>query len=152
VLQLIASWKDAASIGDTKSLHRIMERLQVHISTWLQDLGVDRPSMETEGLGLRPLLSTQHVSSKTQHVLARRFYRLAQWNEILQGDYWVQDPENEVYRYYSLSYKLDDLWYNAGWSMSQAAMNVFETNGHSRTDQVAVGNYGKPTCPTWMLH
>lgn len=120
-----------------------MDHLHRHVSIYLEHLDINRPMFEAEGLGLRPLLLTGKIDPKAIQILSRRYYRLAQWTEILQGDYWLTDPENEVYRYYSLSYKLDDLWYNGAYSLSQAAMNVFESNGHSRTDPVAVNNYGQ---------
>jgi FKBP12-rapamycin complex-associated protein len=103
-------WKDAAFHGDRDKMQDILDHLHDHVGTWLENLGIDRLSLEMEGLGLRPLATTEPIQQKTLQGLARRFYRLAQWTEILQGDFWLTDPDSEVYRYYSLGYKLDSLW------------------------------------------
>jgi FKBP12-rapamycin complex-associated protein len=109
-------------------MREVLDRLHIHLTTFLDSLGVDRLSLEMEGLGLRPLMSTAALPAEKRTILARRFYRLAQWSEILQGSYWLtvslhdqyyihvlahfdsQDMDSEVFRYYSLTYKLDDLW------------------------------------------
>jgi len=146
-------WKDAMTQGNREKMQSVLDSLHDHVGRHLESLGIDREALEMEGLGLRPLAATSSASAKITNPLARRFYRLAQWTEILQGDFWLTDPDSEVYRYYSLAYKLDNIWwaycitytyvrYNGSYSLAQAAMNVFETNGHSRHDSLAVNSYG----------
>jgi hypothetical protein len=47
-----------------------------------------------------------------------------------------------VYRYYSLAHKLDESWFHAAQSLAQAAMNIFEANGHAKEDIGAINSYG----------
>ena len=91
-------------------MRSIVESLDSHIARYLEHLGVDQMALEMEGLGLRPLEATKALPSVSMRDLSRRFYRMAQWTEVLQGEFWLTDPESEVYRYYSLTYKLDDCW------------------------------------------
>lgn len=103
-------WKDAVSQGNRERMQDILDQMHDHVGTYLDSLGIDRLALEMEGLGLRPLAATHLAKDKTKRILSRKFYRLAQWTEILQGEFWLSDPDSEVYRYYSLAYKLDDLW------------------------------------------
>jgi hypothetical protein len=48
-----------------------------------------------------------------------------------------------VFRYYSIANKLDDTWFSGAYALSQACMNVFEANGYSRNDALAVNSYSK---------
>lgn len=42
-----------------------------------------------EGLGMRPLTSTEHVDQGYRRTLGRRMYRLGQWSEVIQGPEWI---------------------------------------------------------------
>ena len=108
--RLTHSWQTALLADNKEGMQNILSSLHDHMSTYLMSLGVDRMAVEKEGMGIRPLESLGDISNKDKHQLSRRFYRLAQWTEILQGEFWVTDVDSEVYRYYSLSYKLDDCW------------------------------------------
>jgi len=48
-----------------------------------------------------------------------------------------------VFRYYSIANKLDDTWFSGAYALSQACMNVFEANGYSRSDALAVNSYSE---------
>jgi FKBP12-rapamycin complex-associated protein len=52
-----------------------------------------------------------------------------------------------VFRYYSIANKLDDTWFSGAYALSQACMNVFEANGYSRSDALAVNSYSQLTVP-----
>jgi hypothetical protein len=42
--------------------------------------------------------------------------------------------------------------YTGGWSLAQAAMTLFEANGHGRSDALAVNSYGvSPRCILALL-
>ena len=76
----------------------LVDRLYYHISDLFEHLGLDRMTFESEGLGLRPLASIRDTSESQCSVLARRYYRLAQWTETIQGSYWltVRSPKGVV--------------------------------------------------------
>jgi hypothetical protein len=42
-----------------------------------------------EGLGMRPLTSTEDVDQGFRRTLGRRMYRLGQWSEVIQGPEWI---------------------------------------------------------------
>ena len=83
------SWKDAASKQETSRMRETLDTLHVHVTEYLESLGVDRVALEMEGLGLRPLVSIEHLTNSQRQALSRRFYRVAQWSEILQGAFWL---------------------------------------------------------------
>jgi hypothetical protein len=86
---LLLRWKEASENQNSGMMATIIDDLHVHTSRYLESLGIDRTSLEMEGLGLRTLTSTDGVTKSAKSVLARRFYRLAQWTEIKQGPYWL---------------------------------------------------------------
>lgn len=65
------------------------EKLVSHLGRFYQHLGISRTDVEAEGLGLRPLTAAEPLSKSDRSVLARRYYRLAQWSETLQGSFWL---------------------------------------------------------------
>lgn len=67
----------------------IVLKLNSHLDEFLGSLQLDRGALETEGLGLRPLTTINHLVYWQRNAVARRFYRLAQWLETLQGPEWV---------------------------------------------------------------
>ncbi|EIW71794.1 hypothetical protein TREMEDRAFT_67963 [Tremella mesenterica DSM 1558] len=137
-------WKDATLSGATKAQQVTLNQMHEHTAKLVEHLSIDRTALESEGLGLRPLTTAAALSSIDRESLARRYCRLAEWTETCQGPDWVADPDSEVYRYYSLAYKLDPGWFVASYSLSQAAMNIFEGNNCSRQDPIAVNNYVVP--------
>lgn len=104
----------------------LLSRLHKHTSTLLEYIDIDEEKFTGEGLGMRPLLSVDHLDQKSRRTVGRRMYRLGQWTEIIQGANWVsvslacllfkskalmlQDPASEVYKYYCLAAKIDDSW------------------------------------------
>ncbi|ORY33953.1 hypothetical protein BCR39DRAFT_463113 [Naematelia encephala] len=137
-------WEEASDRQDPDLMQKTVNGLQEHIDEYIRSRDVNRAAIEAEGLGLRPLTSWGTMDLTQRRILARRYYRLAQWIKGLQGDNWLQDPECEAYRYHSLANKLDDTWYNASYSLAQTAMNIFEANGYHRTDTLAVNSYVVP--------
>jgi FKBP12-rapamycin complex-associated protein len=109
--ELTRSWETAFLANDKKGMKDSLTSLHQYMTTYLDSLGVDRMSLEKQGLGIRPLEALGDTSDRDKHQLSRRFYRLGQWTEILQGESWLTDDDSEVYRYYSLCYKLDDCWW-----------------------------------------
>ncbi|ORX39339.1 hypothetical protein BD324DRAFT_577344 [Kockovaella imperatae] len=142
--QMRFDWKEAAEKQDLTRMKDIVSRLHNHTARYLESVAINREELESEGLGLRPLASVQDVDASIRNILARRYYRLAQWTELSQGGFWLTDPTSEVYNYYSLAYKLDDLWFNGAYSLAQAAMNIFETGSHSQKDRIAINSYVVP--------
>jgi FKBP12-rapamycin complex-associated protein len=67
----------------------LADRLRSHTHAYLDHLGIDRATFESEGLGLRPVASAEKANKSARNILARRYYRLAQWTEVLQGGYWL---------------------------------------------------------------
>lgn len=41
-----------------------------------------------------------------------------------------------------LACKLDDTWFTGSYSLATAAMAIFETRQHDKTDSVALNSYG----------
>ncbi len=63
--------------------------MQSHLNRLITCTAVDRETLESEGLGLRPITCVKKVEDWQRDILARRFYRLAQWTETVQGPYWL---------------------------------------------------------------
>jgi hypothetical protein len=60
-----------------------------HTVEYLGTLALDRNDLESEGLGLRPLSTVDGLPKAPRIQLARRYHRIAQWTETLQGSYWL---------------------------------------------------------------
>lgn len=136
-------------------------KLLDHIGAIYKDCKIDKADLEAEGLGVRPLTAAENMGRTERNILARRYYRLGQWSEALQGDYWLtvgsisghcyedamfadeQDPESEVFRYYSIANKLDDTWFSGAYALASSCMSVFEAHGYSRSDCLAVNSYSR---------
>ena len=71
-------------------MHRLYDRMYSHTNRLIRNAGVDHEALENEGLGLRPLTSVEETSQRERTVLARRFYRMAQWSEALQAADWLR--------------------------------------------------------------
>lgn len=55
----------------------------------------------------------------------------------------TQDPDSEVFRYYSIANKLDDTWFSGAYALASSCMSIFEANGYSRSDGIAVNSYSQ---------
>jgi hypothetical protein len=73
------SWKDAAENVN----------MLKHIGAIYKDCKIEKADLEAEGLGLRPLTAAENMGRSERNILARRYYRLGQWTEALQGKYWL---------------------------------------------------------------
>jgi FKBP12-rapamycin complex-associated protein len=82
-------WKDAFDRQDLNAMVTLVGRLRSHTQQYLEHLGIDRDTFENEGLGLRPVSSADKANKSARNILARRYYRLAQWTEVMQGGYWL---------------------------------------------------------------
>ena len=69
--------------------HEMLNKLHAHTSRLIEDMGLDRNAIESEGLGLRPISSTEDLNKTRLKIIGRRYYRLAQWTAVLQGSDWV---------------------------------------------------------------
>ena len=67
----------------------VRDKLLGHIGAIYKDCRVEQHDLEAEGLGLRPLTSAENMGTSVRNILARRYYRLGQWSEALQGGYWL---------------------------------------------------------------
>lgn len=65
------------------------EKLNGHLDRFFTELNISREGVEAEGLGLRPLTAAESLSKSDRSILARRYYRLAQWSETLQSGFWL---------------------------------------------------------------
>lgn len=65
------------------------DKLIHHIEKFYLHLNITRTDVEAEGLGLRPITAAEKLGKSDRSVLARRYYRLAQWSETLQESYWI---------------------------------------------------------------
>ena len=83
------SWKVAAENQNLEAMKSIVTKLRKHTSIYLDSCGLDQQALESEGLGLRPLVSIGDADASVRSILARRYYRLAQWRELCQGGYWL---------------------------------------------------------------
>ncbi|RSH90651.1 hypothetical protein EHS25_001256 [Saitozyma podzolica] len=137
-------WKDAVKGNDRDGMLVLVDKLKAHTSEYLVSLGLDMAQLESEGLGLRPLTGVADLAYDDRTPLGRRFCRLAEWTEAIHGPNWVMDPASEVYRYYSICYKLDESWFVGSYALATAAINIFEANGHRRSDSIAVNSYIVP--------
>jgi FKBP12-rapamycin complex-associated protein len=67
----------------------VRDKLLGHIGAIYADCKNDQNDLEAEGLGLRPLTLAEGMGKSERNILARRYYRLGQWSEALQGSYWL---------------------------------------------------------------
>jgi FKBP12-rapamycin complex-associated protein len=67
----------------------VRDKLLEHIGAIYKDCRIEQNDMEAEGLGLRPLSLAENMGKSERNILARRYYRLGQWSEALQGGYWL---------------------------------------------------------------
>lgn len=143
----------------------LVERLRAHIQVYLDHINIDREAFESDGLGLRPISVAEKTEKSSRAILARRYYRLAQWTEVMQGADWltVRRYEGEADSRTRSLRSIDttrlaislmtsgksaflsvaDARFNGAYSLAQAAMNVFESNGYDPQDAIAVNNYGE---------
>lgn len=94
-------WKNAVVTQDVPQMKIVRDKLLQHIGKIYKDCKIDQNDLEAEGLGLRPLTLAENMGKSERNILARRYYRLGQWSEALQGGYWltVSSPRvGEVYR------------------------------------------------------
>ena len=74
---------------DVSQMKSVRGKLLEHIDAIYKDCRIEKNDMEAEGLGLRPLTSAENMGKSERNILARRYYRLGQWSEALQGGYWL---------------------------------------------------------------
>jgi FKBP12-rapamycin complex-associated protein len=86
---ILVRWKDAAEKADVPAMRSAHVKLLDHIGAIYKDCKIDKADLEAEGLGLRPLTAAENMGRTERNILARRYYRLGQWSEALQGDYWL---------------------------------------------------------------
>ncbi|ODN80500.1 hypothetical protein L202_02731 [Cryptococcus amylolentus CBS 6039] len=138
-------WKDAFQKRDQAAMEAVYQRLNDHTDRYLQHMGLDRDKIEASGLGLQPLSDViSNQERLTKLIVARRYYRLGEWTAVLQGSDWLQDENSLVLTYTSLASKLDESWYGAAFSLAERSVTLFESNGCSKPDGVAVGSYIVP--------
>ena len=82
-------WKNAVEAQDMMGMTHARDKLVAHLERFYEHLSITRADVEREGLGLRPITAAENLSRSDRSVLARRYYRLAQWNETLQESYWI---------------------------------------------------------------
>ena len=82
-------WKNAVEAQDTVGMNHARDKLISHIEKFYEHLSVTRADVEREGLGLRPITAAEKLGKSDRSVLARRYYRLAQWSETLQESFWI---------------------------------------------------------------
>jgi len=82
-------WKNAVVSQDVSQMKFVRSKLLEHIDAIYKDCRIEQNVMEAEGLGLRPLTSAENLGKSKRSILARRYYRLGQWSEALQGGYWL---------------------------------------------------------------
>ncbi|KAL7423565.1 hypothetical protein Q5752_001145 [Cryptotrichosporon argae] len=142
--RLRLEWKDVSARVDEDAMRNVRQRMQLHLDLLLDHHKIDRRALESQGLGLQPVTAATGLSQRQQADIARRYHRLAQWTEALQGHSWTTDPSLEVYTYYSLVCKLDKDWFTGSYSLSQAAMHVYEAGDFDRSDTAALSAYVVP--------
>jgi FKBP12-rapamycin complex-associated protein len=74
---------------DISQMKFVRDKLLEHIGAIYKDCRIEQNDMEAEGLGLRPLSLAENMGKSERNILARRYYRLGQWSEALQGGYWL---------------------------------------------------------------
>jgi hypothetical protein len=79
---------------DISQMKFVRDKLLEHIGAIYKDCRIDQNDMEAEGLGLRPLSLAENMGKSERNILARRYYRLGQWSEALQGGYWLTVSPN----------------------------------------------------------
>ena len=82
-------WKNAVVTQDVPQMKIVRDKLLQHIGKIYKDCKIDQNDLEAEGLGLRPLTLAENMGKSERNILARRYYRLGQWSEALQGGYWL---------------------------------------------------------------
>ena len=82
-------WKNAVVNQDVPQMKIVRDKLLQHIGKIYKDCKIDQNDLEAEGLGLRPLTLAENMGKSERNILARRYYRLGQWSEALQGGYWL---------------------------------------------------------------
>ncbi|KAK8844641.1 hypothetical protein IAR55_006488 [Kwoniella newhampshirensis] len=60
-----------------------------------------------------PGCKVEYTKLRFEQIVSRRYYRLAEWHAVLQGDNWLDDPNSLVLAYTSLAAKLDTEWQDA---------------------------------------
>lgn len=70
-------------------MQAVVSKLHAHTNEYYAFIKLDKSQVENEGLGLRPLSCVQGVERATRGMLARRYHRLAQWTEVLQGSFYL---------------------------------------------------------------
>ena len=96
----------------------MLDKLHAHTSRLIEDVGLDRNVIESEGLGLRPISSAEDFDKSRLKVIGRRYYRLAQWTAVLQGSDWVnvshpcfgEDISSRLYRMRTRKHSGITLW------------------------------------------
>ncbi|WWD22809.1 hypothetical protein CI109_107303 [Kwoniella shandongensis] len=119
-------WKSAFHQDDVEKMENILQKLYNHVLDFLQHIKVDPSKLEAEGLGLQPATSLEDHPQLVRQIVSRRYYRLAEWHAVLQGNDWLYDPNSTVLAFTCLAAKLD-------------------TNcGFERQDGIAVSGYIVP--------
>ncbi|WVF66281.1 hypothetical protein IAT40_001021 [Kwoniella sp. CBS 6097] len=137
-------WKAASQPENQIQMQAVLKKLNAHTDAYIQSIGTDRQALEREGLGLQPLSAMAHATEKDREILSRRYFRLAEWTAILQGENWVTDPHSSVLNYFSLASKMDEIWYAAAFALAERSINIFEAKTCSKSDKVAVTSYIVP--------
>nr|ODO02215.1 phosphatidylinositol 3-kinase [Cryptococcus depauperatus CBS 7855] len=137
-------WKEAYQKQDREEMEKVLQHLHDHTDRYMKHLNINKDELEATGLGLQPLASTNEHDSSEKKSLSRRFYRLGEWTAAIQDSDWIQDKQSTVLTYTSLASKLDPVWHTAAFSLAERSITLFEKNGFSRSDSVAVGSYIVP--------
>ncbi|WRT63514.1 uncharacterized protein IL334_000419 [Kwoniella shivajii] len=134
-------WKTAYQKQDLPGMQHVYNRLISHTQEFLQHIKIDKEELEMEGLGLQPLSVMANHTKLDHQILARRYYRIADWIAVLQGPTWASDEDSQVLNYTSLASKLDNSWYTPAFALADRSILVFETSGYSKSDAIAVSSY-----------
>ena len=67
----------------------VLSQLREHAALYVQHIGLDWDTLQQEGLGMQPVLSTSHLPWEDRRTLARRVHRLGQWTEAMSGAAWI---------------------------------------------------------------
>ncbi|KAE8538261.1 hypothetical protein D1P53_005601 [Cryptococcus gattii VGV] len=129
---------------DRNGMEAVFESLYIHTHRYLGYINVNKEELEASASGLQPLSEIENLDTSERQIIARRYYRLGEWMAILQGSEWLKDQDSTVLTYTSLAAKIDVSWYDAAFSLAERSVTLFESNGFSSSDGVAICSYIVP--------
>ncbi|KAI5120260.1 hypothetical protein M0805_004596 [Coniferiporia weirii] len=109
-----------------------LQYLRVFTSSLAHDLKTE------SSLGVRPLVSKQKLDEMSQ-LLARCYYKQAQWQHALKQEEWTEENIKEILHAYFLATQYDQFWYKAWHTWALANFEVvghLEGQQHDRTDDI----------------